>query len=473
MKDNLKDLKNKRITIMGLGLNQGGLGVTQFLVKAGAQILVTDLKTKEELNPSLKKLKDFNIKYVLGRHREEDFINTDMVIQNPAIPHNSKYLKIARSQGILIETDLGIFFQLCPSKKIIAIAGTKGKSTVSFLVYQIFKEAQKEVVLAGNIGISVLDILEKITPQTWVILEISTWQMEGMKKHKFRPQTAVLTNILPDHLDRYPNFKEYAQAEKLIFKHQRSNDNLVVNFDNEETIQVKEETKAQVYWFSTKERIESGSYLEKDNLVFQSGEHKIPFAKISNLTLPGPHNLENILAAGTVGFIHKIPAEIILRAIKNFPGLPYRLEFIREFKGIKFYNDSCSTTPEATLAALESFPQQPIILILGGKDKKLDYEKLGKVIGENKEIKKIVLLQHPDYDASPKIFSALKKHLDPEKIILASNLKIGVEAALQKAQPKEIILLSPAAASFGMFKNEFDRGDQFNTAVKNLKRQKS
>jgi UDP-N-acetylmuramoylalanine--D-glutamate ligase len=470
MKDNLKDLKNKRITIMGLGLNQGGLGVTQFLVKAGAQILVTDLKTKEELKPSLEKLKGFNIKYVLGRHREEDFINTDMVIQNPAIPYNSKYLKIARSQGILIETDLGLFFQLCPSKKIIAIAGTKGKSTVSFLVYHIFKEAQKEIVLAGNIGISVLDILEKVTPQTWVILEISTWQMEGMKKHTFRPQTAVLTNILPDHLDRYPNFKEYASAEKLIFKHQRSNDNLVVNFDNEETIQVKEETKSQVYWFSTKEKIESGSYLEKDNLVFQSGEHKIPFAKISNLTLPGPHNLENILAAGAVGFIHKIPAEIILRAIKNFPGLPYRLEFIREFKGIKFYNDSCSTTPEATLAALESFPQQPIILILGGKDKKLDYEKLGKVIGENKEIKKIILLQHPDYDASSKIFSALKKYLNPEKIILASNLKIGVEAALQKAQPNEIILLSPAAASFGMFKNEFDRGDQFNTAVKNLKR---
>lgn len=455
---------------MGLGLNQGGLGVTQFLVKAGAQILVTDLKTKEELNPSLEKLKGFNIKYVLGQHREEDFINTDMVIQNPAIPHDSKYLKIARSQGIPIETDLGFFFQLCPSKKIIAIAGTKGKSTVSFLVYHIFKEAQKEVVLAGNIGISVLDILEKITPQTWVILEISTWQMEGMKKYKFRPQTAVLTNILPDHLDRYPNFKEYASAEKLIFKQQRSNDNLVVNFDNEETIQVKEETKSQVYWFSTKKKIDLGSYLEKDNLVFQSGEHKIPFAKISNLTLPGPHNLENILAAGTVGFIHKIPAEIILRAIKNFPGLPYRLEFIREFKGIKFYNDSCSTTPEATLAALESFTQQPIILILGGKDKKLDYEKLGKVIGENKEIKKIILLQHPDYDASPKIFSALKKHLDPEKIILASNLKIGVEAALQKAQPNEIILLSPAAASFGMFKNEFDRGDQFNTAVKNLKR---
>jgi len=469
MTKNPEDLKNKRITIMGLGLNQGGLGVARFLAKAGAKILVTDLKTEEELRPSLEKLKSSDVRYILGRHREEDFINTDMVIQNPAVPHNSKYLKIARKHKIPIKTDLDLFFQLCPSKNIIAVAGTKGKSTVSQLIYHIFKEAQKDTILAGNIGISVLDILGKIKPQTWVILEISTWQMEGIKDRKFRPQTAILTNILPDHLDRYPNYKEYARSEKLIFKHQNPNDNLVVNYDNEETIQIKEETKSQIYWFSTEEKIDRGSYIEKDNLVFKSEKHKIPFAKISNLTLPGQHNLENILAAGTVGFVHKIPAEIILRAIKNFPGLPYRLEFIREFKGIKFYNDSCSTTPEATLAALESFPQQSIILILGGKDKKLDYEKLGKAIGENKEIKKIILLQHPDYDASPKIFYALKKHLDPEKIILASNLKIGVEAALQKAQPNEIILLSPATASFGMFKNEFDRGDQFNNIVRNLK----
>lgn len=465
---NLQELKNKRITIMGLGLNQGGLGVTQFLVKAGAQLLVTDLKNKEELKPSLEQLKVFNIKYVLGRHREEDFINTDMVIQNPAVPHNSKYLKIARDRGISIETDLGLFFQLCPSKNIIAIAGTKGKSTVSQLIYQIFKEAQKDTVLAGNIGISVLDILEKITPQTWVILEISTWQMEGMKDHQFKPQTAVLTNILPDHLDRYFNFKEYTQAEKLIFKYQRSNDNLVINFDNKETRQVKREIHSKVYWFSAKEKIESGCYLENDELVFQLGNYKMPFVKISDLPLPGSHNLENILAASTVGFIHKIPAKIILKAIKKFPGVPYRLEFIREFKGIKFYNDTCATTPEATLAALESFPQQPIILILGGKDKKLDYEQLGEAIGKNKEIIKIILLQHHAYDASPKILTTLKKHLDLEKIIQTSNLKVGVEVALQQAQTNAIILLSPAAASFGMFKNEFDRGDQFNKVVKNL-----
>lgn len=466
---NPEDLKNKRITIMGLGLNQGGVGVARFLAKAGAKILVTDLKTEEELGPSLKKLKGFDIKYILGRHREEDFINTDLVIQNPAVPHNSKYLEIAQNQGIPIETDLDLFFQFYPYKNIIAVAGTKGKSTVSQLIYHIFKEAQKDTILAGNIGISVLDILEKINPQTWVILEISTWQMEGIKDRKFIPHTTVLTNILPDHLDRYSNFEEYAQAEKLIFKYQQSNDNLVANFDNKETHRVKRETNSKVYWFSAKEKIESGCCLENDELVFKSEKHEIAFGKISDLPLPGPHNLENILAASTVGFIHNISGEIILKALKSFTGVPYRLEFIGEFKGIKFYNDTCATTPEATLTALESFSKHPIILILGGKDKKLNYENFGISIGKDKNIKKIILLQHPAYDASLKIFSAIKKHLDSKNIIQISNLKVGVEIALQQAKANDLILLSPAAASFGMFKNEFDRGDQFNKIVKNLK----
>jgi len=469
MTKNPKDLKNKRITIMGLGLNQGGLGVARFLAKAGAKILVTDLKTKKELGPSLKKLKNFDIKYILGRHRDEDFINTDMVIQNPAVPHNSKYLKIAQSQGVPIESDLDLFFQLCPSKNIIAVAGTKGKSTVSQLIYHIFKEAKKDTILAGNIGISVLDILEEINPQTWIILEISTWQMEGIKSNKFIPRTGVLTNILPDHLDRYSNYKEYARSEKLIFKHQSPNDNLVINYDNEETIKIKKETGLPIYWFSAKEKIEPGCYLEIDELVFQSREYKIPFAKISDLPLPGSHNLENILAACTVGFIHNIPGKIILKALENFPGIPYRLEFIGKFKGIVFYNDTCATTPEATLAALESFPEQPVILLLGGKDKKLNYGNFAKVIGQNKKIKKIILLQHPVYDASLKILSSLKKHLASEKIIQTSNLKAGIEIALQHAKANDLILLSPAAASFGMFKNEFDRGDQFNKIVRNLK----
>jgi len=454
---------------MGLGLNQGGLGVARFLVKAGAKVLITDLKTEKELRSSLEKLKNFDIRYILGRHREEDFINTDMVIQNPAVSHNSKYLKIAREYKIPIKTDLDLFFQQCPSRNIIAIAGTKGKSTVSQLIFHIFKEAQKDTILAGNIGISVLDILEKITPQTWVILEISTWQMEGMKHHKFKPRTAVITNILPDHLDRYPNYKEYIRAEKLIFQYQNPNDHLIVNYDNEETIKIKKETNLPLYWFSAKKKIEPGCYFENDELAFQLEGHKTVFAKISDLPLPGSHNLENILAASTVGFIHNIPGKIILKALKQFPGISYRLEFIGRYRGIKFYNDTCATTPEATLAALESFSKEYIILILGGKDKELNYKNFGLAIGQNKKIKKIILLQHPDYTASLKIFSTLKKHLDSEKIIQTTNLKVAIEIAIQQAKANDLIILSPAAASFGMFKNEFDRGDQFNKIVKNLK----
>jgi len=468
MPEPISELKDKRITVMGLGLNQGGLGVTRFLAKKGAKILVTDLKSSEELKSSLSQLNNFKIEYVLGQHREEDFIHTDMVIQNPAVPHHSKYLKIAKKHGVPIETDLGLFLKFCPSQKIIGIGGTKGKSTVTQLIYHIFKEANEDSILAGNIGVSVLDALERINPFTWVILEISTWQMEGIRKYIFQPQIAVLTNIYPDHLDRYLDFKKYARAEKLIFKNLQSKNYLVTNFDNPETYQAKAETKAKVYWFSTKKEVIPGSYLRGDDLIFHSGKERITFTKISDISLPGIHNLENILAASTVGFIHHISPEIIQKAIKSFSGIPHRLELVRELNKIKFYNDTCATTPEATIAALQSFPQQNIILILGGKDKELNYEDLVKFISEHKRIKQVILLQHPAYDASEKILSISRKYLSSQKIFSASELKAGVERALQKAQSGDLIILSPSAASFGMFRNEFDRGEQFIKIVKSL-----
>ncbi|MEA1939913.1 MAG: UDP-N-acetylmuramoyl-L-alanine--D-glutamate ligase [Candidatus Caldatribacteriota bacterium] len=465
---NIKDLKNKNITIMGLGLNQGGLGITRFLAKAGAKLLVTDLKTEEELRPSLEKLKEFNIKYILGRHRKKDFVDTDIIIQNPAIPHNSKYLEFARKQKIPIKSDLDLFLNICPSQNIIAIAGTKGKSTVSHLIYKLFQKAQKKSVLAGNMGISVFDVLDKITPQTYIILEISSWQMEGIKDYKFRAKTAVLTNILPDHLDRYKDFESYAQAEKLIYKYQKSSDNLIINFDNKKTHSNKQKINSQIYWFSSKEKVNPGCYLKKDEMIFHSGEYKKSFAKIFELSLSGKHNLENILAACTVAFVHQIPVKVIYQVITNFSGIPYRLEMIREFKGIRFYNDTCATTPEATLASLQSLPRQPIILILGGKNKKLDYEIMTKTISKDKRIKKIILLQHSLYDASSIIFSFFKKQSGLEKVILAGDMQEAMKVAFKQAKIGDFVLLSPAAASFGMFKNEFDRGNQFNEAVMNL-----
>ena len=465
---NIKNLKNKKITIMGLGLNQGGLGITQFLAKAGAKLLVTDLKNEDELKPSLEKLKKFNIKYILGKHRAEDFIHTDLIIQNPAIPNNSKFLQIARKHGVPIKTDLEIFFSICPSKRIIAVAGTKGKSTVSHLIYQIFQKAGIKSVLAGNMGISVFNVLDKITPSTYLILEISSWQLEGMKDYKFRADTTVLTNILPDHLDRYNSFEDYAKAEKLIFKYQKISDNLIINFDNKETHKESQKIKSRIYWFSTQKKVSMGCYLKQTELIFCSGKHEIHFAKISDLLLSGRHNLENILASCTVAFIHQIPIKIISQVIIEFSGIPYRLELVRENKGIKFYNDTCATTPDATLAALQSLPQKPILLITGGKNKKLNYKAMANAISKDKRIKKIILLQHSDYDVTSTLFSYLKDHCGKEKIIFVKNMLEATKIAYREAEAGDFVLLSPAAASFGMFKNEFDRGNQFNEAVLNL-----
>ncbi len=448
-------LKNKKITVMGLGLNQGGLGVVKFLVQNGAQVLVTDLKKKKELAESIKilnKLKNPNIKYILGRHRKQDFVNTDMIIQNPAVPYNSEYLKIARAHNIPIETDIGLFLKFCPSLKIIAIAGTKGKSTVSVLIYQILKKAKKDVVLAGNIGVSVLEVLPKIQPKTIVILEISSWQLEGVQKHYFSPWISVLTNILPDHLDRYSNFQKYIEAEKMVFKYQNKKNFLVLNYDNKITRHCVKECQAQIIKFSLK---------NPQKNIFN-------FKKFLNvLKILGNHNKENVLAAITVVKLVGVKQKDIIKGIENFKGLPHRLEFIRQLRGVKFYNDSAATTPEACLAAVNSF-KSSIILILGGKDKQMCFKELVKKISKSKKIKKVILLEHLAYDASKKILKEFKKLLAIDKVICVSSLKQAVKQAYKKASKRDIILLSPAAASFGMFKNEFDRGEKFIRVVNNL-----
>jgi len=209
--------KNKKVVIMGLGLHGGGVGVAKFFCKQGADVLVTDLKTRKQLKESVDKLKGLSIEFVLGKHRQEDFINTDLVIKNPGVPRDSFYLKIARKHKIPIKTDIGIFFDLC-KVPIIGITGTKGKSTVATLVYLFLKTKYPNVILAGNIGISPLEIFSKINKKSKVVLELSSFELEDLKKS---PQVAVITNLFPDHLNRYKNFKSYIKAKESIFKYQK------------------------------------------------------------------------------------------------------------------------------------------------------------------------------------------------------------------------------------------------------------
>jgi len=400
---------------MGLGLLGGGIGAAKFFYKQGAKVLITDLKTRKELKESIKKLNQ--VKLVLGKHRKQDFINADLIIRNPGVPRESKYLKIAKNNNIPIKTDIDIFFDLCPGT-IIGITGTKGKSTVATLIYLFLKKKYPKTFLAGNIGISPLEILPRIKKKTKVVLELSSFELENLKKS---PKVAVITTLFPDHLNRYKNFKDYVNAKKSIFKYQNKNDILVLNKDDIETKKLCLEAKSKVCFFK-------GS---------------------------------NISAAVLVAELFKISKKDIKKVLSNFKGVPHRQEFIAEKKGIKYFNDTTATNPEAVIFAIETFrkrfPKSKIILIAGGEDKKLIYRSLARKI--KRDVDYVVLL--PGTGSNK-----LKKDLS--KLYPVKSMNQAVRKASYLAQKGDIVLLSPGAASFNLFENEFDRGNQFVKAVKKL-----
>ncbi len=422
---------------MGLGNYRDGSGISAalFFAKKGAKLLVTDLKTKKELASQLKRLKKFkNIKYVLEKHRIQDFKKADFIFKNPSVPKDSPYLKIAHHNKIPIINDWTIFFEKRPNNLLIGITGSKGKSATAALIYHILKTAKKDAVLCGNIGQSPLAILNKIRKNTIVVAELSSWLLREFENIRKSPQIAVITNLLPDHLDKYKNIKEYYRDKENIFRFQKTNDYLILNKSDKNLRALAKNAKSKKIWFSPKTPYSAGLAVAK---------------------------------------ILRISPKITRKTLKTFKGLSGRLEFIREKNRVKYYNDTTATMPDATIYALNSLKNHrgKIILIAGGIDKKLDYKNLAKEI--TKYCKALILFEGM---ASEKIIRELgiKNLLEIEnwklKIISGiSSMKEAVKIAKQFSKKGNIILLSPAAASFNMFKNEFDRGEQFNKFVKRLK----
>lgn len=462
------DFKGKKITVMGLGVHGGGVGVARFLAKAGANVIVTDLKTKEDLKESTDALKGLPIQFILGQHRNEDFSRADMIIQNPAVPSNAKPLQIARENKIPIETDIGIFFELC-SASIIGVTGTRGKSTTSALVADILKLFKKNVILAGNIRISVLDELPKIKKEGLAVLELSSWQLEGLAVHRKSPHIAVMTNIMRDHMNRYKNMDEYIEAKKNILRFQNQDDYAVLNYDDNLLRGLAKEVSAKVFFYGLKmENIAEpnffkGAWRKEDKVVWGDGAEEI--IDLNKVQLKGEHNVYNILAAVSVAKILGVPAPVIQRGVYQFSGLEGRLQHIKMLHEVDYINDTTSTTPDATIAALRSFPDKKIILILGGNDKELEYAELASEIVSNHNVKSIVLLSGT---ATEKISIALRAAGYQSEIIQRDSMDEAVTQAHRVALNQELVLLSPAATSFGLFKNEFDRGKKFNNAVNGL-----
>lgn len=448
---------------MGLGLFGGGVGAAQFLARQGAHVTVTDLRNAAELSPSIKQLEGFPISYKLGGHFEEDFANTDMVIVNPAIPQNSKFLQIARDNHISLDTEINIFFRLCTAP-IIGITGSNGKSTTTTLTGRILQQTARTIWIGGNIGKSLLAHLEDIRPQEIVVLELSSFQLKELHTIRKSPYMSIVTNISPNHLDRHPDMNDYIQAKKGIILHQKPEDYTILNYDDRELRTWEKECKGQVLWYSTKHTLKNGAFIKDKDIVLSINDQDISIPCVSRVKIPGIHNLQNILAASCAAYLAGAREQHIEEAVTTFPGLKHRLEFVREVHGVQYYNDSKATTPESAIAAITAFPA-PVVLIAGGYDKGSNFEGFAKICA--KHTKSTILIGK----TAQKLKGLILKNIDQKKATstyISDNFREAFQQAHAVAKTGDVVLLSPACASYDMFINYEERGRLFMDMVQAL-----
>ena len=460
------DLTNQRVLVLGLGVHGGGLGVAKWLVRQGARVTVTDLKRADELQASLDALRGLPIEYVLGEHRAQDFLAADLIVRNPGVPRESQWLQFAREHNIPVEMEMGLFVERLPRgmAQVIGITGTKGKTTTTLMLGEILKRANSKTVVAGNLRVSALDLLDQIDAATPVVLELSSWQLEAFPPHAISPHLAAITNLAPDHLNRYRDLDDYAAAKAIIFRYQQPGDFLVLNFDNKLLTHFAARTFGKVVWTSAARALKAGACREGDWLVWKWNGAAHQILRVSELRVPGDHNVANALTALALASLHGVAPAIIADALREFCGVEHRQELVRELNGVRYINDTTATAPAATVIALETFAPSGIVLIAGGAAKALAFDELARAIVAR--VRAVVLLEGSATDKLEQaIYGAGGKNLIVGRF---DRLLGAVERARALARPGETVLLSPACASFGMFANEFERGAQFKEIVRGL-----
>lgn len=456
---------DKRITVFGLGLNMGGVGTVAYLAEHGTrEIIVTDIKSREELAPSLQKLVRYkNITYVLGQHRPEDFTRVDMVIKNPIIPWTNEYIKMAVEHRVPVEMDSSLFFRLCPAP-IIGVTGSKGKTTTASLIAHLLKQAGRSVISVGISQTGVLGVLSKITSESIVVFELSSWRLSALRQLKRSPHIAVLTNIYPDHLNYYKSMSAYMADKAEIYLHQKKDGICIANFDNEAVREMIQDVPGILLPFSTRAPIDGdGAWLADETLfVSRQGKEQV-LLPLADVPLRGDHNVGNILAASLAAMAAGLSLKEIRAGIESFTGVPHRLEKVAVKQGITYYNDTAATIPDAAVASLRSF-REPVVLIAGGSDKNLDFTSLAKEILTRP--KAVVYFKG---EGTNKLLQAIQSialgYTETHPPLVVENMAEAVREATRLAVSGDIVLLSPGAASFGLFKNEFDRGEQFRAVV--------
>jgi UDP-N-acetylmuramoylalanine--D-glutamate ligase len=487
--DKTSKYAGQKVLIMGLGLHGGGVESAKFFAQAGAEVTITDLRDEKTLTPSIEKLSGLSIRYVLGHHKMEDFQHADIVVKNPGVKPNSPFLQAAKQ----IESDISIFLAHSPAR-LFAVTGSKGKSgTASALYWGLEYARQKDretlstknplqgkTYLGGNITVSPLTFLNDLTKDDDVVLELSSWQLadlkgklierNGEKQALLKPRTAILTAIMSDHLNWYKDIdpinpmKAYISDKKIIYQGQTKED-LTIAFDDDWGEEFLNETQGRMMRNADHplKHDVSGGWIENPAkagfIRLASGElcELVP----AKVIVPGFHQKKNLLSAALALFDVGIESEIIREAMETFKGIEHRLEFFHEHRGIRFYNDTAATIPEAAAASIESF-DNPVILVSGGVDKDSDFTPLAK---KARKAKEIILI-----DGTEKGTGTQKLKLLLEKAGISykgpfNSVHEAAKAASESATSGDIVLFSPGCASFGMFLNEFDRGNQWKDAI--------
>jgi UDP-N-acetylmuramoylalanine--D-glutamate ligase len=446
------ELKNKRVLVVGLG--KSGVASALFLKAHGARVTVSDTKSGDELRNEIPALLDHGITVETGGHGERTFREQDLIVVSPGVPVDAPLLQQARSLGeaVIGEIELAAQFLRGP---IVAITGSNGKTTTTTLTGEIMTAGGLPTLVGGNIGTPAISLVERDKPETVIVLEVSSFQLETIQT--FHPKIAVVLNVTPDHLDRHRTFEAYVDAKARMFENQQGNDFAVLNADDATCVAMAARTRAQVFWFSRQSDVKQGAWVHEGKVLFRDGERQREIMLVSEIPLKGAHNLENVLAAVCAGALMGCAPEKIREAVREFKAVEHRLEFVATIKGVDYYNDSKATNVDATIKALESFPAN-IHLILGGKDKGSDYSVLNDLLRER--VKRVYTIGA----AAEKIESQVKG----VEVVRAQTLENALRKANAVAVAGDVVLLAPACASFDQFKSYEHRGQVFKEIVRGL-----
>jgi UDP-N-acetylmuramoylalanine--D-glutamate ligase len=446
------DLKGKRVLVVGLG--KSGVASALFLQKQGARVSVSDAKSPEQLRQEIPVLLDAGVTVETGEHGERTFRDQDLIVVSPGVPFDMPQLARVRERGVPVIGEVELASRYLKGN-IVAVTGSNGKTTTTTLAGDVIAASGRDTLVGGNIGTPAISFVDAATDQTWIVLEISSFQLESVVE--FRPKVAAVLNVTPDHLDRHYTFENYVAAKARIFENHTPEDAAVLNADDSSCVAMAANVKSRLYWFSRVREVERGAFIRNKEILWRDAGREQTILPIRGISLKGAHNLQNVLAAVSIGMLVKADPAAIRRAVEEFRAVEHRLEYAGTVRGVEYYNDSKATNVDATIKALESFPDR-VHLILGGKDKGSDYTVLNDLIAQR--VKRVYTIGA----AAEKIESQIRG----AEVVSSQTLQNAVQRASALAAPGDVVLLAPACASFDQFDSYEHRGRVFKDLVSGL-----